>query len=65
MNNETKKIFEVYKLLCQITTGRFFGYRPEEIIATLEKFTGANLEYKEAEALKEAITKCKLKNGII
>ena len=46
MNNETKKIFEVYKLLCQITTGRFYGYRIEEIIATLEKFTGANLEYK-------------------
>ena len=65
MNNETKKIFEVYKLLCQITTGRFYGYRIDEIIATLEKFTGANLEYKEAEELKHAITKCRLKNGIV
>ena len=65
MNAETKNIYELYKLTLKINVGKFYGCRIDEIIMILERYTGVMLDYKEFEELKQAINKCRIKNGVI
>ena len=65
MNAETKNIYELYKLTLKINVGKFYGCRTDEIIMILERYTGVMLDYKEFEELKQAINKCRIKNGVI